>query len=193
MRIHTCTENNVVAALKFLAPDPKHETEKPFAINYTPHEPLPERNFDEERVNGIVIEDVRPIKSSLTLDEHGVSVLDLHCDMLYEDYFDYDTVKRVYGEEIRNLLLERLGARRVYFHECVVSSPEPSSFSYARSLKFFSFMRGIFFPFRSGREVRILVSRNRREISNTVGLYRLRTQVTLVLLSIIISFSGDRQ
>ena len=111
----------IITSLDFLADDPKHITEKLFAIHYLPHDPLPDQNYSLEAVNGLEIHDVRPTKDDLSLDREGVTVINLGNELTYHDYFDEAKVKARFAEEVRDILLRKLGARQIYFHECVVS------------------------------------------------------------------------
>lgn len=112
----------LITSLNFLADDPKHATEKLFALHYVPHDPLPHTNYSLKPESGLEIHDVRPNKDALSLDREGVIVIDLENQLDYDDYFDEAKVREKFAEEVRDILLRKLGARHVYFHECVVSS-----------------------------------------------------------------------
>lgn len=115
-------EQSIITSLHFLVSDPNHAREKLFAIHYDPHDPLPDQNYTLKTVNDLQIHDVRASKDALSLDREGVTVIQLKNELTYDDYFDESKVKARFAEEVREVLLRELGAKQIYFHECVVSS-----------------------------------------------------------------------
>lgn len=114
-----------VSTLNFVGRDDKFKTEKPYTLQYYPTGPLPSRNYDIHHVENIKIEDARPFINSFSLDREGVEVLKLEPQMKYDDYFAEDKLREVYGPQVRKALMDKLGATRVFFHECVVSINQP--------------------------------------------------------------------
>jgi len=106
------------ANLIFLARDPLLETNKPYELLYdTP--PLPRGcNFDEVNEEAKV-QDFRPLKGKLLLDEDGFLLVDLPREMPCDDFFD-ERLREAFVREAKRLLIGVCGARAVYVHECVV-------------------------------------------------------------------------
>jgi hypothetical protein len=113
------SKQSVKADMIFLARDPLLETNKPYELLYdTPDIPRG-CNFDEV-TESVVIEDFRPFKGELSLDQDGFVLVDLPRSMPYEDYFDEEALREGFVSDAKRILQEVCGARAVYIHECVV-------------------------------------------------------------------------
>lgn len=115
------TSKDIVSTLNFVTRDNKFKVEKPYTLQYFPTDPLPSRNYEIHHVENIKIEDARPSIGSFSLDREGVEILKLESQMEYDDYFSEEKLKDMYGPQVRKALMDKLGATRVFFHECVVS------------------------------------------------------------------------
>lgn len=104
---------HVTSELVFLKRDPKHETEKPYKLQYDPGEDLPRKNCVDEVTDGIVIHDFRGREKDFTLDWQGFCVVELETQLAPEDFDDDAKVKQVYYAELKMMLKKELGARRV--------------------------------------------------------------------------------
>lgn len=113
---------DTVASLKFVKPGSWPVGEKLYDLLYTPTDGFPMSNYQLEAVHNITVHDMRPMIKDLSLDKHGFVVMDMPSQLEYEDFGNESLMRNVYAEELRETLLARLGARAVYFHECVVSS-----------------------------------------------------------------------
>lgn len=109
------------ASMRFLKPNSWKSTEKLYELEYDPSDNLAERNYETQQVNDIPIYDMRPLKGKLSLDREGVLIIDLPSRMAYEDFLNEEELKKVYAEELRECLLNVLGAQGIFIHECVVS------------------------------------------------------------------------
>lgn len=108
------------ASLRFTQRDEKFKTEKPYELEYEPDVNMPHKNFTIETIDDIPIEDLRPTIDSLSLDQEGIAVVPIDTQMSYDDYYNEEKLKTVFGPELRESILKYTGARRVYFHETVV-------------------------------------------------------------------------
>ena len=110
------------ATLSFIARDVLHETEKPYELEYEPPDGIEKSNYTIEQIDGVQLHDIRPWKGNLSLDREGFIVSDLHSSLHNEEFWDEQKLKTVFAEELRSHLIRILGARAIYFHECVVSA-----------------------------------------------------------------------
>lgn len=110
------------ASITFIKPGSWPSTQKPYELLYVPTDGLPMSNFELETMHDIPVCDMRPSIDSLNLDQQGFFVAHLPTTLRYEDFWDETSLKDTYAAELRNLLLNRLQARSVFIHECVVCS-----------------------------------------------------------------------
>ncbi|GES60662.1 putative fad-linked sulfhydryl oxidase alr isoform 2 protein [Aspergillus terreus] len=98
---------------------PPHE--RPYELLFQPPtSDFPVCNYKVTQVPNVPIHDMRPLKGKLSLDREGFVVADIKTSMTYEDYFEQEKLKTIYVPEIKALLMEKLGVRAVYIHECVI-------------------------------------------------------------------------
>jgi hypothetical protein len=116
---------DIVTNLVFLHKDEKHKTEKPYKLQYDPGEDIPRWNCENESQSGIRIHDIRGKEDQFTLEKQGFAVYNLHSKLSPEDFDDESKVKKVYYEELKKLLKETLGARRVEILEYGVRKRHP--------------------------------------------------------------------
>ncbi|KAJ9133114.1 hypothetical protein NKR19_g9178 [Coniochaeta hoffmannii] len=114
--------------MRFLKPKSWDPGEKLYELEYNPSDGLAERNYDTHQIYDIPIHDLRPLKGKLSLDREGFVILDLPSSMKYEDYLDETKLKSVFAEELRQCLLNTLGARAVFIHECVIRKRDKEGF-----------------------------------------------------------------
>jgi hypothetical protein len=111
---------DTTASMTFIKPGSWPPTEKPYELLYVPTDGFPTSNFELQIVHDIPVYDMRPNIDSLSLDRQGFIVAPLASTLRYEDFWDEKSLRDVYAEELRNLLVKRLCARSVFIHECVV-------------------------------------------------------------------------
>jgi hypothetical protein len=104
----------------FATPGSWPETEKPYTILYDPTEDVKLSNFKLDDIQPVPIRDMRAKKDSLSIHREGFIFADFRSQLTYENYFDEQKLKSVLAEEVRNLLIEKLGAKAAFIHECVV-------------------------------------------------------------------------
>ena len=117
----TAMATATTATMTFLKRDPRHKKEKPYEILYEMTDDTKRMNYDVNIVHDILVEDLRPQKGRLSLDRDGFMIEELKSAMPYEDFFDETKLKTQYAQELRQFLIQLLGARAIFFHECVVS------------------------------------------------------------------------
>ena len=105
--------SDVISELVFLQRDPKHETEKPYKLQYDPGNDLPRRNCVDELREGIVIHDMRAKEHDFTLDSNGFCIMKLESQLHPEDFDDDSKIREVYYSELKLLLKTKLGAKRI--------------------------------------------------------------------------------
>jgi hypothetical protein len=105
--------SDVVTNLIFLEKDSKHETEKPYKLQYDPGPGLPRWNCKNESHDGITIHDIRGKESKFTVENQGFEVAKLSTELSPEDFTDEDKVRKVYYNELKDLCKRRFGAQRV--------------------------------------------------------------------------------
>ena len=110
-------------SMEFLKENSWPEDEKPFIILYEPVTEVPMGNTEFSQIDGIPIYDLRPRKGKLSLDREGFIIADLPNPLTYEESFDINKLRDVYSKQLKEWLLQYLGASSAYIHECVVSLP----------------------------------------------------------------------
>jgi hypothetical protein len=104
---------DVTTTLVFLRRESKHNTEKPFKLQYDPGEGLPRTNCINEGTNDITIHDFRGKEEDFTLEQQGFAVRSLRSKLEPDEFLDDDKVKSVYYDELKELVKRELGAKRV--------------------------------------------------------------------------------
>lgn len=82
----------------------------------------PQTNLRAKEYDNIVIEDIRPWKSSLSLERNGFFVLDIDVNMTPEEFEDKRAIEERYLPVVARTLCQRLGARRIQIHDYLVPS-----------------------------------------------------------------------
>ncbi|KAF2235632.1 hypothetical protein EV356DRAFT_514155 [Viridothelium virens] len=108
------------ASMVFLKRDSWPSNEKPYVLLYPPSDDLSQSNYTDEPVDDIPIHDMRPLIDELSLDREGFMVGKLDSRLSYTDFANETKLRSVYADEVRRYLLNLLGARPAYIHECVI-------------------------------------------------------------------------
>jgi len=116
---------NVSTDLVFLEPDKKHQSEKPYKLQYDPGEGIPRWNCRNQSQSGILIHDIRGKEKQFTVERQGFAVLNLTSRLQAEDFYDEKKVKKVYYDELRQLLKSTFGAKRVEILEHGIRKRHP--------------------------------------------------------------------
>ncbi|KIW33962.1 uncharacterized protein PV07_00773 [Cladophialophora immunda] len=111
---------DTTASMVFIKPGSWPSDEKPYELLYIPTDESPTSNYEVHTVPNIPVRDMRPSLEALDLDRHGFIVASLASALRYENIRDEKALRDVYAAELRHLLLETLGARAVFIHECVL-------------------------------------------------------------------------
>lgn len=104
---------DVLTDLIFLKKDDKHMHEKPYRLRYDPGGTIPRTNCESDVQSNILIRDIRGSETEYTLERNGFQVLELKTKLTPADFHDREKVKAVYYEELKELLMETFGAKRV--------------------------------------------------------------------------------
>jgi len=104
---------DVLTDLVFLKRDSKFLTEKPYRLRYDPGGEIPRTNCETQVQTDVLVRDIRGSEAKYTLDRNGFQVLRLDSKLAPEEFHDRERVKDVYYEELRELLMQELGAKRV--------------------------------------------------------------------------------
>lgn len=121
----TAAHSDIITDLVFLQPDVKHKTEKPYKLQYEPGSEIPRWNCANETQSGVRMHDMRGCEDQFTLERQGFAVFKLDSKLAPEDFDDESKVKKVYYQELRTLLKEALGAKRVEILEYGVRKRHP--------------------------------------------------------------------
>lgn len=92
--------------------DALHQLEKPYAFRYAAEPGIPQSNFEMEKHESIVIEDLRGRLDSFNFESNGFTVLKLPREVPYEDYY-HPTNVSAYFRQLEELLQHHLGASHV--------------------------------------------------------------------------------
>lgn len=111
--IPNSSPHSVLTELVFLRREGKHDFEKPYKLQYDPGEGLPRTNCANEPTSGIVIQDIRGEEQKFSLEKQGFSVRKLQSRLSPADFYDDEQVKKVYYNELKDLLKTTLKAKRV--------------------------------------------------------------------------------
>ena len=103
----------VRANIHFLKTDARYQKEKPYAFRYEPDtKDIPQSNMELEKVEGILIRDIRGLEPEYSLDLHGFTVLRQESALEHRDYYNPDRVW-IYLRELEDLLKTHLNASKV--------------------------------------------------------------------------------
>jgi hypothetical protein len=118
----------VLTELVFLRKELKHETEKPYKLQYDPGEGIPRSNCINEATNGITIHDIRGREDQFRLEREGFAFCELKSSLKPDDFYDEEKVKTIYYKELQDLLMGLLEAKRVEILEHGVIPPSSANF-----------------------------------------------------------------
>lgn len=113
-------EDCVEANMYFLKPDELWEIEKPYGMRFHA-DGIPQSNVRREK-HGIVLNDIRQLEKTPSVDVQGFSVMPLDSQMAYEDFHDYSKIKSIYHADIIAALKKSLGAKHVFVMDNAVCS-----------------------------------------------------------------------
>jgi hypothetical protein len=113
---------DVLTELVFLRKESKHDTEKPYKLQYDPGEGLPRSNCINEAAKDITIQDIRGREHQFSLEKEGFVYRHMQSSLKPEEFYDENRVKKVYYKELQDLLMKTLGAKRVEILEHGVST-----------------------------------------------------------------------
>ena len=119
--------NDIRASIGFVdATTLPPDGESIFSIAFTPSSWSPESpksNYEIRQVDNILIRDVRRFKDKLSLDKEGFVVLETKSTAFnYDGPEDDEVIRTVFAPKVREELRVLLGAKYVYFHECLVNT-----------------------------------------------------------------------
>lgn len=123
------------ASMKFKKPTPLDLEEKPYDIRCLHPEDIPPTNVQVAWMHDIPIHDMRPLRPTLSLDTQGFVVADMESRLTYDELFDEEKLRSVFADEVRTYLHDWLGAKCVFFHECVIRKRNRSSSKDSASLQ----------------------------------------------------------
>ena len=115
---------DVQTQVYFLKQDPKYDDEKPYSLRYTPPDGFPRANVLLE-CHDVMVEDIRPIRDSLSIETNGFAIMNYNTAMCYDDFDDEDKVKTIYLRELSEALRTYLKATRVQIFEHTVTQASP--------------------------------------------------------------------
>ena len=115
---------DVVTELVFLRRESKHNTEKPYKLQYDPGEGLPRSNCINEATTDITIQDIRGRENQFTLEREGFAYRRMKSSLAPEEFYHEERVKKVYYQELQQFLMKNLGAKRVEILEHGVNAVE---------------------------------------------------------------------
>lgn len=101
------------AALQFLAKSPVYEKVKPYSLHHSYDTTLPRNNILVDDVSGIDVHDLRKERESLSFEENGITVLEMHSSLTYGDFDDDQKVQKIYCKEVADALLTYMGGSSV--------------------------------------------------------------------------------
>ncbi|KAH7386373.1 hypothetical protein BKA64DRAFT_711600 [Cadophora sp. MPI-SDFR-AT-0126] len=96
-------EDVVRTQLKYLARDPKYESEKPYEVYYDTRGKIPDTNVVHD-VQPVMVRNFRAFQNSESLTVHGFSLEKIDCALTASEFRDDEKVKNVYQPVIETLL-----------------------------------------------------------------------------------------
>lgn len=97
----------------FLERELLHQTEKPYAFNFPADTgDISPTNMNYKRHDEAKANDMRGFEKSFTIDRNGFTVLNLDCNLSYDDFYSEEGLSR-YFRTVESLLKDHLGASRV--------------------------------------------------------------------------------
>lgn len=110
---------DVWAEAFFLARDERYTTEKLYRLQ-EPSEVLPGTNVKPDKINDLLIRDLRGKEHEYTFDEQGFAVMEMESALSYEEFSDPQRVEDIYLEELGTCLLEYFKGDSIQFFDRVV-------------------------------------------------------------------------
>lgn len=110
------------SSLLYLLEDDLHKETKPYKLYYDPGDALPRSNTTNE-TRQIFVEDMRARLDQTSFHKNGFTVINMESRLTPEDFYDSHLVESVYYNELKAVLLEHFGAKRVEIMEHMVIPP----------------------------------------------------------------------
>ena len=112
--------DDIRSEIHYLARDPKHEVEKPYAMRYEPGGFVPPTNMSDES-RQIIIRDFRPLQDSQNFEDLGFSAVKIDCGLTAREFHDEKRVEEVYYPAIKKLISQKFpGAAEIRILEHLV-------------------------------------------------------------------------
>jgi hypothetical protein len=100
---------------------PLYDSEKPYTMRYMPEEGIPQTNFQKSE-HPVSVRSMRaPNQGPFRFDECGFQLVELHSQMVYDDFWDNDKIQNIYIQEVRETIKKALGAKFVWVLDYAVS------------------------------------------------------------------------
>ena len=110
----------VTTTMNFMERLALYDEEKPFLLTFEPPEDFPRTNVKLGKHN-LTITDIRGLENDFSIEKNGFSVMPIASRLLYDDFNDDESIKKVYLKELANHVKELLGASKVQVFEHIVS------------------------------------------------------------------------
>lgn len=110
---------DVRAETFFLARDELYATEKLYRLQ-EPSEVLPRTNVKPDKIDNLLIRDLRGKEHEYTFDEQGFAVMEMESTLSYEEFSDPQRVDDIYLEELGTCLLRYFKGNSIQFFDRVV-------------------------------------------------------------------------
>ena len=114
---------DVDATLPFIRKSDVYTTEKAYGSDvFTPD--IPRSNVKTDIIRGIRLTDIRPVRDTFKLNEHGFQIMDFETSMKRNDWINQDAVESLYCRELGIFMKQHLGASSIQVFEAqVISTP----------------------------------------------------------------------
>lgn len=110
---------DVRAETLFLARDELYATEKLYCLQ-EPSGVLPRTNVKPDKINDLLIRDLRGKEHEYTFNEQGFAVMEMESALSYEEFSDPQRVEDIYLEELGTCLLRYFKGDSIQFFDRVV-------------------------------------------------------------------------
>ena len=111
--------------INFLIRDPVYKSEKPYLLLYEPPEGFATSNIKTEKPPEVRIQEVKDKKNQFSLEEHGMEIMHIETALTREEFDDENLLKKVYLQEVGDLVRDRFKAKKVQIFEHLVRKRHP--------------------------------------------------------------------
>ncbi|KAK1765944.1 hypothetical protein QBC33DRAFT_620855 [Phialemonium atrogriseum] len=116
--------SDIYTSIRFLKNDELYHVVKTYNLEFRSEE-IPISNALPEKVDNLLVKDIRGHEQDFTFDLNGFAVLDMQTSLSYDDFKDSSKIEHVYCQEVASCLLKYTQAAAVQIFDVQIRRRHP--------------------------------------------------------------------